>query len=61
MLHPQTRPCMVETGTVLGLRAGATDYRLRAERRLPPNWALEWIAGLRVILGPRKVCTRPGD
>eukprot|EP00969_Alexandrium_andersonii_P214495 9472291-Alexandrium_andersonii.AAC.1 len=37
------------------------DYRLRADYGLPPDLAVDRMAGAWVIPGPRKVCTKPAN
>eukprot|EP00969_Alexandrium_andersonii_P027317 1191482-Alexandrium_andersonii.AAC.1 len=57
---PRTRVRKVKFKFAFGHRARATDYGLRSDYGLPPDWALDRIAMLRIILGFRKICIRLG-
>eukprot|EP00969_Alexandrium_andersonii_P351139 15434757-Alexandrium_andersonii.AAC.1 len=52
MLNPRTSPCRVEFEAGFGSRIVAADYGLRTDSGLPPDWALDRIAGSRILLGP---------
>eukprot|EP00969_Alexandrium_andersonii_P317410 14023092-Alexandrium_andersonii.AAC.1 len=59
MPTPRTRLSRADFEAVFGIRAGVTDCGLRTDYGLPPDLALDQIAGLRICLGPEKICIRP--
>eukprot|EP00969_Alexandrium_andersonii_P217047 9586652-Alexandrium_andersonii.AAC.1 len=54
------RPWRLKFKAVFGISARTTDYGVGTDYGLPPDWALDRIAGLRIIRGPGKICIRPG-